>query len=121
MRPRRPRKWTGYSVAGPKAESAIALLHPDAERDAQPIGRVGRLEVCVLTPLDLAVTKVGRWFGHDESDVRELAARGLLDPGTLAARTREALDYTIGDGRRIELNLRDALEIVRTCSPGSTT
>ncbi|MBI5365403.1 MAG: hypothetical protein HZA54_00075 [Planctomycetes bacterium] len=99
--------------------AAIALLHPEAEREALPLGRVGRLDVRVLTPIDLAVSKIGRWLGNDEADVRELAARGLLNATALDRRTRGALGYFIGDLGRVELNLGDALEIVRTCLPGS--
>lgn len=99
--------------------ASIALLHPDAERDARALGRTGRLEVGVLNAVDLAVTKIGRWLGNDEGDVRELAIRGLLDPASLSARAEEVLGYFIGDLTRIRYNLRGALEIVRTCSPGS--
>jgi len=99
--------------------SSIALLHPDAERDALPLGRVGRLDVRVLTPVDLAVSKIGRWLGNDEADVRELAVRGLLDPIRLESRSRDALQYFVGNMGRIEANLEDALEVVRTCSHGS--
>lgn len=92
--------------------ASIALMHPDAEHDAQALGRIGRFDVRVLTPLDLCVTKVGRWAGHDPDDVRALAARSLLVATEVDARAREALGYFVGNVRPIEHNLRDALAVI---------
>ncbi|HYD97944.1 MAG TPA: hypothetical protein VEH84_01050 [Alphaproteobacteria bacterium] len=95
----------------------LALMHPDADRDAVPVGRVGRFLVKVLTPLDLAVSKIGRWAGNDADDVAALAGAGLLRPEALASRANEAVDYYIGDAARLRHNLRDALELVERCTP----
>lgn len=94
----------------------VALLHPDCWTDAWEGWTVGKIDVKVISPLDLVVSKIGRWEGHDEADVRELAKAGLLDADALEARCKEALDHYIGGTRRVLLNLEDALEAVRKCS-----
>jgi len=92
--------------------SEVALLHPDAMDDAPFLARVGRIDVHVLHPVDLAVTKIGRWQGNDAADVAALARAGLLDREAVARRTREALSYFVGGTGMIEHNLRDALESI---------
>lgn len=91
----------------------IALLHPDWEQDAIPLGIVGRFDFRVITPTDLAVSKVGRFAGNDADDIRELAAAGWLDADAVEARCREALDFYVGDTTMVRHNLDDALEAIR--------
>jgi hypothetical protein len=66
----------------------------------------------VLSPLDLAVSKIGRWLGNDMSDIRQLAAAGLINAADVEARCNEALDYYIGNLEMIRYNLRDAFEVI---------
>src|ERR1700682_28866 len=51
---------------------SYALLHRDAYRDAVPIEVPGvdrkRLDVRLLSPVDLAVSKLSRYEGHDPED-----------------------------------------------------
>lgn len=98
--------------------SEISLIHPDATCDAVHLEKVGRIAVSALNPTDLAVTKIGRWTDVDLDDVRQLAKEGLLDEDAVTDRVNEALGYYIGDRKKIEFNLRDALEIIRECKPG---
>jgi hypothetical protein len=50
------------------------------------------LDVRVLAPIDLAISKVGRLSDHDRADIVDLAANGLLGPALFEARATEALD-----------------------------
>lgn len=99
----------------------LALLPPDWEKDCRRVDRIGRIDLRIISPVDLAVSKIGRFQGNDVEDIEQLARHGLLHPESLERRCREALDYFIGGTTMIPYNLRDALEIVRTCSPSSTT
>ncbi len=94
--------------------SSIALLHSEAEVEAQCVGTIGRFDVRVLTPTDLCVSKIGRWRGPDADDVTALARFGLLDAPAVERRAREAMDYFVGNLRPLEFNLSDALEIIRS-------
>lgn len=94
----------------PNFVHALALMHPDAERDALSLGVEvsAGLSLWVLTPTDLAIRKLARWHGRDQSDVEALARAGLLSAATVRARADEALRYYVGDPRWIRLNLDDA-------------
>jgi hypothetical protein len=95
---------------------AIALVHPDWQDDAMECGKVGRIRMKVMTPTDLAVSKIGRFGDNDREDIRELARAGLLDADEVELRCNDALDYYIGDQTTIRYNLSDALEIIRQCT-----
>lgn len=89
---------------------ALALLHPDAESDARPLGLEpsAGLSLWVLAPVDLAVSKLARWQDRDRRDVEMLAKARLIDALSLRARVDEALRYYVGDPRWLRLHLDDA-------------
>lgn len=97
--------------------SFIALMHPDCWDDAWEGWSVGRIDVKVVSPTDLCVSKIGRWQGNDKEDICALASNGLLDAAAVERRCLEALDYYVGDTTRLQSNLRDALEEIARCSP----
>lgn len=60
----------------------LALMHEDALDDSKPLKLNGVdpkvLDVRLLSPLDLAVTKIGRFSEQDRDDIAALARHGLL-------------------------------------------
>lgn len=80
---------------------SLGLLHEDAYRDSMPVAVPGidarRLEVRVLSPLDLAVTKLARLTDVDRGDIETLARNGLIDSARLRKRAEEALGGYVGD------------------------
>lgn len=84
----------------------FALLHEHAYDDALPLPLPGidsrRLQVRLLTPLDLAVSKMSRWSEQDQLDVLELARGRLIGPAALRKRALEALPNYVGNRQRIE-------------------
>lgn len=94
---------------------ALGLLHEDARDDALPLTLdgvdPGVLDVRVLTPVDLAVSKLGRWSTQDRSDVAELARRRLFTPEALEQRALEALGGYVGDTRRVRGAIDDAVRM----------
>lgn len=97
---------TGFS-------ESIGLFHPDWKEDALPIIEFPNLNVKVITPVDLVVSKIGRFIERDRDDIRMLA---LHDPFTLddvAQRAEEALDYYVGDLNYVRTSIQLALEIIR--------
>jgi len=99
----------------------LGPAHEDALADAAPLELGGvdaaRLEVRVLAPLDLAISKLGRFSEHDREDVVAMARAGLLDAGKLERRAKEALKYYVGHPAAPRANLRDALALVRANTP----
>lgn len=86
---------------------------PEWEENSPEICRVGDIVLHVMNPVDLAVSKVGRFQDRDREDIRELAAHGLIDPEKFEERVAEALDYFVGDTTFVKHNAADATEIVR--------
>ena len=84
---------------------SFALLHHAAYDDARPVAVEGidrrRLEIRLLRPVDLAVSKLARFSGQDQDDIRELARRGLISAAALRRRAQSALPDYVGDLRRI--------------------
>ena len=74
----------------------------------------GRIRLLVVEPNDLAVMKIGRYWEHDRADVRALATEGLLDADIVARRAQSGLSYYIGDIRSVEINIRDAVKVIRS-------
>lgn len=80
---------------------SLGLLHENAYRDSMPLGVPGidsrRLEVRVLSPLDLAVAKLARLTDVDRGDIETLARKGLIDSARVRKRAEEALAGYVGD------------------------
>jgi uncharacterized nucleotidyltransferase DUF6036 len=89
----------------------LGLLHEQAHEDAVALSLEGIdprvMEVRLLSPLDLAVSKVGRLSQVDRDDIALLVRRGLVDPAALRKRSEEAMADYIGDLTR----LRNSIEI----------
>lgn len=94
----------------------LGLLHEDAYADSLPLTLDGIdprvLDVRILTPLDLAVSKLGRYSEQDRSDIAALARRGLVSATSLEARALEALGGYVGDTGRLRGNIDGAARIV---------
>lgn len=92
------------------------LLHEDAYDDALPIRLEGidpgRLDVRLLSPLDLAVSKLSRYEAHDQEDIRALATVGLIDAASLRERAEEALPSYVGDVARVKNSIALAEKLV---------
>lgn len=96
--------------------TTFAVLHEDFEQDSLLVEGVEfenrKIELRILSPVDLAVSKVARWAGHDQEDIAALARLGLINPDTLGKRAEEALSYFVGNADTVRSNLRNALRIV---------
>ncbi len=91
----------------------FGLLHPDFEdRAVRLAGEKGGFRLSVLHPVDLALTKVVRFEGHDRADIEALARTGAFDAEALLRLGEEAMGYMIGDARFARLNLRGAMALV---------
>ena len=97
---------------------SFALLHHDAYDDALPISVEGvdsrRLEVKLLTPLDLAVSKLSRFSAQDQDDISALARAGLIDAAALRRRAEAALPDYVGKLDRIKTSIDAACRLVAT-------
>lgn len=99
----------------------LGLMHGDAYVDSLPLTLPGIdsrvLDVRVLTPLDLAVSKLGRFSGQDRADIAALARRSLIDPASIESRATEALVGYVGDTARLRGNIAGAKRIIAANRP----
>lgn len=96
---------------------SLGLMHEDAYEDSMGLDLPGidpaRLEVRLLAPVDLALSKVSRFADVDRADIEELARSGLIDADALHRRGTEALGGYIGDLGRVRGALDSACSLVR--------
>jgi hypothetical protein len=79
----------------------FGLLHADHDRDAVEWTGIGnekrKLQLYVLSPVDLAVTKISRYSIQDREDILALSSAGLFSADQLRNRATEALRDYVGD------------------------
>lgn len=98
----------------------IGLRHPDCFEDADYLfaSTNGRVRLHLLTPLDLAVTKVGRFQDHDRADIELMARAGLMDAVEFRRRATESLDYLATDPAMVRINIDEAGELIESVAHG---
>jgi hypothetical protein len=94
----------------------LGLLHEAAYDESRPFALEGVdpavLDVRVLTPLDLAVSKLSRFADQDRDDILALARLKLVDSAALRKRATEALSNYVGDTARVQGSIDVACRIV---------
>lgn len=90
--------------------SSFALMHEDYLDDAIPLDiGVEQIRLHVLSPLDLAVSKIARFADNDKDDIAELVRLGLTTADEIEQRATSALGGYVGGLAMLRLNLRDAV------------
>jgi len=94
----------------------LGLLHEDAYEDSQPVTIPGvdkrRIDVRVLSPLDLAVSKLSRFADQDREDIESLAKHGLIDSASLRKRAEQALGGYVGDLGSVRTSIDIACRLI---------
>ncbi len=89
----------------------FGLLHGDHDRDAVEWTEIGnerrKIHLYVLSPVDLAVTKISRYSRQDQEDILALANAELISAGKLRDRAIEALGDFIGDRASVMTSIED--------------
>jgi hypothetical protein len=79
----------------------LALMHEDAHDDSVALALDGIdehfLDIRLLSPLDLAVSKISRFSEQDRNDIGSLARRHLIDSKSLRLRALQALGGYVGN------------------------
>lgn len=90
----------------------FALMHPDYETDAcewRGLGNEERVvKLYVLSPVDLATSKIARFSEQDRLDIQALARGGLVTAPALCSRAKAALEYYVGNNATLLANLETA-------------
>jgi Nucleotidyltransferase of unknown function (DUF6036) len=99
----------------------LGLLHEDAYKDSEPVNIPGvdknLIDVRVLSPVDIAVTKLARFTDQDRDDILLLAEKGLVGPGALRKRAEEALAGYVGDTNTVRVSIDVASRLIEAARP----
>ena len=94
----------------------FALLHEDAREDSVPLllkeVNFKILNLRLLSPLDLAVSKISRLSSQDVADIKSLARHGLVRAAPLRRRADSALKGYVGNVERLRTSIDLACRIV---------
>lgn len=96
----------------------FALMHEDYLDDAIPVDfGLDNMRVLVLSPVDLAVSKIARLAQNDREDIQALVRLGLTTADEIEERATSALAGYVGGQAMLLLNLRDAVALAREAEP----
>lgn len=94
----------------------LGLMHEDANDDSIPLTLEGIdsnvLDVRLLSALDLAVSKIGRFSSQDRDDITTLARRKLIGSAQLRKRAEDALGGYVGETTRVQGSIELAVRVV---------
>ena len=94
----------------------LSLMHEDAQDDSVSLSLDGidakLLDVRLLSPLDLAVSKLGRFSSQDRSDILSLARRQMITSRALRERSEQALGGYVGAIDRVRGSIELATRLV---------
>jgi Nucleotidyltransferase of unknown function (DUF6036) len=94
--------------------SNFALMHENYIADAIKVDfGLRHLQIYVLTPLDLAVSKISRFADNDKHDICELVRLGLTSGDEIQERANQALTGYVGNVSIFEFNIRDAVALAK--------
>lgn len=94
--------------------ASFALMHEDYLHDAIPLDfGVPNIALHVLSPVDLAVSKIARFAGNDKEDIEALVRLGLVNADAMEERASNAIAGFVGGQALLLLNLRDAVALAR--------
>jgi hypothetical protein len=103
----------------------LGLLHERAYEDSRQIPVPGidskLVEVRVLAPIDLAVSKLARFTDQDREDIRLLAQKRLIDAAALRKRAEEALTGYVGDATPVRTSIDVACRLIDAERPAGTS
>ena len=101
----------------------FGLLHEAAHDDSVPLAIDGIdpaiVEVRLLAPVDLAVSKIARLSDQDRGDIAALARRGLVTTRALRRRAEEAMGGYVGDLDRLRTAIDIACRIAEDAAHGA--
>lgn len=94
----------------------FALMHEDAHEDSAPLALkhidASVLDVRLLSPVDLAVSKISRFSSQDRDDITALAKHGLITSVALHRRSQESMKNYVGNLESLKGSITLACRIV---------
>jgi hypothetical protein len=95
-------------------------MHEDYVQDSEPVYLgLKYIDVRVLSPVDLAVSKIARLADNDREDIYSLVHLGLTSAQEIEVRAREAIGGYLGGMGTLKANLSDAVQLARRAENAS--
>lgn len=95
----------------------LGLMHPDAYADSTPFPLPGidpkLVEIRLLKPVDLAVSKLSRFGETDQGDIRAMAEVRLFTEAELRERAEDALVDYVGNVETLRKTIGLACDLIR--------
>jgi hypothetical protein len=102
----------------------LSLMHEDAHDDSLPLSLAGMdsrvLDVRLLAPLDLALSKLSRFSEQDRSDIMSLVRHQHIGSAALRERAQQALGGYVGSIERVQGAIELACRIIADAEPRDT-
>jgi hypothetical protein len=102
----------------------LSLMHEDAQNASLPLSLPGIdsrvLDVRLLTPLDLAISKLSRFSEQDRSDIMSLVRHQHIRSAALRERAQQALCGFVGGVERVQGAIDLACRIISDAERGDT-
>lgn len=96
---------------------SISLMHEDYVEDAVEWAGIGNerrlIHLHVLSPIDLAISKISRFSEQDRDDILNLASEGLFTADQLQKRATDALAYYIGNTEAVGNGIKIICDKIR--------
>lgn len=94
--------------------SSFALMHEDYLDDAIPLDLgVEQIRLHILSPVDLAVSKIARFSDNDKEDIAALVRLGLTTADEIERRATSAVAGYVGGLAMLRVNLLNAVALAR--------
>lgn len=94
--------------------ATFALMHENYVEDALPVDLgVDMIRLHVLSPVDLAVSKIARFADNDREDIAALVRLKLTTADEIEQRANEAISGFVGGVNMLRFNIRDAVALAR--------
>lgn len=98
--------------------STFALMHEDYLKDSVPLDTgLEFIKVNLLSPVDLAVSKISRLSDNDKQDIADLVRSGCTNAIAIEKRANEAVGGYIGNMKEVRQNINSAVSIARQAEP----
>lgn len=72
-----------------------------------------KIKPYVISPLDLAISKLARYSENDRNDILDLFEKGLFTLEDFEKKAKEAIDYYIGNQNFVKINLNEMMDLMK--------
>ena len=111
------KKNNNYLILEKNFNDSFSALQEDYPSRATFIKKIGKINIFVISPEDLAIMKISRWNDRDRTDVISLIERKLLNKEKLYELYNDVKNYYIGNPSNLQYTFDDVIEMIEKSTP----